>query len=243
MLPAPREDAPRRVLLDNAGVPVVFQHARHALSQKIPCEQCHHESPVRRGHVQRCASCHGALFDAAFKKTHVAAFNDNAACATCHHHELAARKWGHARHQEELGVDCRECHHKDAGVEPEPQNCADCHDSGAPTGKKVEEGAPPGLADAAHARCVTCHEEMFAAGARGCARCHSQTTVRDILPGEGLVRLNPIFTNCAVCHGLPAEKLIPGRMDAYHKLCMGCHEKLKKGPYAREQCAQCHTSK
>ena len=168
---------------------------------------------------------------------------DNASCATCHHYELGAKKWGHKKHQEEYGVDCRECHHKNTDIEPEPQNCADCHDSGAPTGQKAEKGTPPDLADAVHARCVTCHEEMFAAKAKGCAQCHSQTAVRDILPKQGLVKLNPMFTNCAVCHGLPAEKLIPGRMDAYHKLCMGCHEKLKKGPYGKQQCAQCHTSK
>lgn len=243
VLPLPREAVPQRVLLDNAGGPVVLQHAEHAFQQKIPCEKCHHESPVRRENVQRCESCHGAAFDAAFRKNHVAAFNDNASCATCHHYELAAKKWGHKRHQEEYGVDCRECHHKNTEIEAEPQNCADCHDSGAPTGKKAEEGTPPNLADAVHARCGTCHEEMFAAKAKGCAQCHSQTAVRDILPKEGLVKLNPMFTNCAVCHGLPAEKLIPSRMDAYHKLCMGCHEKLKKGPYGKEQCAQCHTSK
>ena len=223
VLPEPHEAVPQRVLLDNAGGPVVFQHADHAFQQKIPCQKCHHESPVKRENVQRCESCHGASFDAAFRKNHVAAFNDNASCATCHHYELGAKKWGHKKHQEEYG--------------------ADCHDSGAPTGQKAEKGTPPDLADAVHARCVTCHEEMFAAKAKGCAQCHSQTAVRDILPKQGLVKLNPMFTNCAVCHGLPAEKLIPGRMDAYHKLCMGCHEKLKKGPYGKQQCAQCHTSK
>lgn len=243
LLPEPSEAVPQRVLLDNAGGPVVFQHADHAFQLKIPCQKCHHESPVKRENVQRCESCHGIAVNAAFKKNHIAAFNDNAACATCHHYELGPKKWGHKKHQEDYGVDCRECHHKNTEIEPEPQNCADCHEPGAPTNKKAEEGTPPNLADAVHARCLTCHEEMFAAKAKGCAQCHTQKAVRDILPKEGLVKLNPMFTNCAVCHGLPAEKLIPGRMDAYHKLCMGCHEKEKKGPYGKEQCAQCHTSK
>lgn len=118
-----------------------------------------------------------------------------------------------------------------------------CHDPGAPTNKKPEEGTPPNLADAVHARCLTCHEEMFAAKGQGLRSMPQQKAVRDILPKEGLVKLNPMFTDCAVCHGLPAEKLIPGRMDAYHTLCMGCHEQEKKGPYGKEQCAQCHTSK
>lgn len=244
LLPEPHETVPRRILLDNAGGAVVLQHADHAFEQKIPCQKCHHESPVKRENVQRCESCHGVTFDAAFRKNHVAAFNDNASCATCHHYELASKKWGHKKHQEEYGLDCRECHHKNTDIEPEPQNCADCHESGAPpTNKKPEEGVPPNLADAVHARCVTCHEDMFAAKAKGCAQCHSQKAVRHMLPKEGLVRLNPMFTNCAVCHGLPAEKLIPGRMDAYHKQCMGCHEKEKKGPFGKEQCAQCHTGK
>ena len=123
----------------------------------------------------------------------------------------------------------RECHHKNTDIEPEPQNCADCHDSGAPTDQKAEKGTPPDLADAVHARCVTCHEEMFAAKAKGCAQCHSQTAVRDILPKQGMVKLNPMFTNCAVCHGLPAEKLIPGRMDAITS-CAWLPRKAEEGP-------------
>lgn len=37
------------------------------------------------------------------------------------------------------------------------------------------------------------------------------------------------------------DKLIPGRMDAFHGQCMGCHEKLGKGPFGKDKCAQCHT--
>lgn len=143
LLPEPGEAVPQRVLLDNAGGPVVFQHADHAFQLKIPCQKCHHESPVKRENVQRCESCHGVTFNAAFKKNHIAAFNDNASCATCHHYELGPKKWGHKKHQEEYGVDCRDCHHKNTEIEPEPQNCANCHDPGAPTNKKPEEGTPP----------------------------------------------------------------------------------------------------
>ncbi|GAB1253658.1 Multihaem cytochrome [Desulfovibrio sp. G11] len=243
LLPTDKEAVPKRILLQNTGGAVVFQHADHAYAYNVRCETCHHESPEKRLEVQACKSCHGVNFNEAFRKKHVAQFNDNAACATCHHYEAGAKKWGHERHYEELGLDCRECHHKNTDIEPEPQNCADCHSSGVPNDKPAEKGTPPNLADAVHARCVTCHEDMFAEKPQGCANCHSMKAVRDMLPKTGLVKLNPLQTNCAVCHGVTAEKLIPGAMDAFHKQCMGCHEKLGKGPFDKQQCGQCHTGK
>jgi len=243
LMPGPGDSIPKRVLLPNAGGAVVLQHAAHAIDYKIPCQTCHHESPVKRENVQRCTSCHGATFDAAFVKSHVARFNDGPSCATCHHYELASKKWGHERHQGELGLECGDCHHKDAGIEPEPQNCANCHDSGAPTGKKPEAGTPPNLADAVHTRCVTCHEDIFANKEKGCATCHTLKPVREMVPPKGIVKLNPLYADCAVCHGKPAQKLVPGSMDAFHKQCMGCHEKLGKGPFGKKSCSQCHTGK
>ena len=104
LVPASRDDMPRRILYDNAGGTVVFEHARHVTAVAAPsgqernCAACHHESPVARDKPVACASCHSATFDESFRKKHVAAFNDNAACATCHHRELDRKKWGHKRH-------------------------------------------------------------------------------------------------------------------------------------------------
>lgn len=244
LLPEKGEAVPRRVLLRNAGGAVVLPHAAHAEAYGVPCQDCHHESPEKRTKVQRCKSCHGVTFDAAFAQRHQAFFgDDNAACATCHHYELTAKKWGHDKHATELGLSCADCHHKDAAIEPEPQNCADCHESGAPSGRKAEPGTPPNLADAVHARCMTCHEDLFQAGEKGCAACHTLRSVRENLPKTGRVKLNPLYADCAVCHGKGAQKLILGSMDAYHKNCMGCHEKLGTGPYGKKSCSQCHTGK
>jgi hypothetical protein len=242
-LPPQTEALPQRVLLPNAGGAVVLQHADHAYAYSVPCQSCHHESPAQRLNVQPCRSCHGVNFDAQFKKDHIAAFDDNASCATCHHAEAGPKKWGHDKHHKEFGLECIDCHHSDTDIEDKPQNCANCHESGAPTKKKAEEGIPPNLADAVHARCVTCHEDMFEAGVKGCASCHSMQSVREKLPQKGIVKLNPLYTNCAVCHDQKAEKLILGRMDAFHKQCMGCHEEKGKGPYGKQSCAQCHTGK
>ena len=104
ILPVSGEDIPKRMLLPNAGGAVVFSHAGHALDYNIPCQTCHHESTEKRTNVQRCKTCHGVTFDAAFVKTHAASINDNAACVTCHHYETAPKKWGHERHQSELGL-------------------------------------------------------------------------------------------------------------------------------------------
>ncbi len=247
LVPTPRDDAPRRILYDNAGGPVVFEHARHAAlvapppGQERNCASCHHESPAAREKPIPCGSCHGAAFDENFKKTHAAAFNDNNACATCHHQELTPKQWGHERHYEEFGLSCTDCHH-DESIEASPQNCADCHERGVAPGRQPrEKGAPPSLADAAHQKCRSCHEDLFAAGARGCASCHTTVKVRYRLPREGLVRLDPLYTDCAVCHGKSAQKLIPGRMDAFHGQCMTCHRKVGKGPFEKTQCGQCHT--
>lgn len=242
-LPEREENVPRRILMDNAGGAVVFQHADHADKLKIPCETCHHESAAPREDVRPCKMCHGVTFDVAFRQSHATAIKDEDSCVTCHHYELKSKKWGHDKHHKEIGVDCRFCHHEDTGIEPEPQNCADCHEAGMPTGKKAEEGVPPNMADAAHARCMNCHDKAFAAGASGCIKCHDAISVRSRLSAETPLKLDPNYTDCAVCHKRPVDKLVLGSMDAYHKLCMGCHAAVDKGPHGKEQCAQCHTRK
>ena len=100
LLPEPQETVLRRILLDNAGGPVVFQHADHALQQKIPSRKCHHEQPEKSEYALRCKSCHGATMDEGFKKNHTTAFQGNETCAVCHHAELIPKDWGHKSHQE-----------------------------------------------------------------------------------------------------------------------------------------------
>lgn len=245
LMPQAAPVSPQRILLPNAGGAVVFDHNAHAALPDMRCSTCHHDSLTPQpdpAAVRSCAQCHGQTFDAAFRKEHVTRY-DPEACVTCHHYELARKKWGHKRHARELGLDCRDCHHKDTGIEPEPQNCADCHEAGAaPTRKPAEAGTPPNLGDAVHARCVTCHEDLFAKKVNGCASCHDVKPMRE-QPAEARSKVSPLYADCVVCHEAGGDKLLLGRMDAFHKQCMGCHESAGKGPFKKGQCAQCHTSK
>lgn len=62
-------------------------------------------------------------------------------------------------------------------------------------------------------------------------------------PAEARGKVSPLYADCVVCHEAGGDRLLLGRMDAFHKQCMGCHESAGKGPFKKGQCAQCHTSK
>lgn len=226
---------PTRILLDNAGGKVVFDHQVHAAQYKIECQKCHHENTSARENVQSCGTCHGVTFDAQFKTTHAQRINDLPSCVTCHHMEFKASKWGHAEHSKDYGVDCRSCHHTDTAIEPEPQNCANCHET------KGDKDMPS-LRKAVHSKCQSCHQDMFDKKVQGCASCHTKVPMRAVLQETGKAPVSPLYANCQSCHlGQKAEELIPSRMDAFHASCIKCHEKAGKGPYKKDQCNQCHT--
>ena len=148
-----------------------------------------------------CASCHGVALDDAFKAGHAKSYPAES-CVTCHHYELAAKDWGHQQHSEDFGVDCTSCHHADTNIEPEPQSCANCHEAGArPTNKAAEPGTPPVLADAVHARCAACHQDLF-----GKAKMSMETNIWILsVPGD---RCREGQGERPVCrlHGLPCEE-------------------------------------
>lgn len=234
LVPTTSPKVPERILLDNAGGKVVFDHAAHFKGNNIACQKCHHESEKQRDDVQRCGVCHGVTFDAAFRKNHVTDIKDPASCATCHHMSLAPAKWGHDAHVKDYGVDCRDCHHKNKDIEPEPQNCADCH-------QQKGDAAMPSLRKAVHTKCQSCHEDLFAAKVQGCAKCHTKVESRPEL-AKGTFKVDPLYADCATCHvGQKLKDLVPGRMAAFHGQCITCHEKTGKGPYKKDQCNQCHT--
>lgn len=237
LMPVESNTVPERILLDNMAGKVVFDHKTHFVQYKVPCTKCHHESPQQRDNVQRCGVCHGVAFDDAFRKNHVTRFNDPAACATCHHVTFASKKWGHEAHAKDYGVDCRDCHHKDKSIEPEPQKCGDCHQQ---TGDKDM----PSLRKAVHAKCKSCHSDMFADKVKGCANCHDKVEARaELAKSKGKdFKVPSLYANCATCHiDQPLKDLVPGRMAAFHGQCIKCHEKAGKGPFTKEQCNQCHT--
>lgn len=240
LIPNPAQSMPERILLDNAAGKVVFNHQQHARDAKIACQTCHHESTQQRDTVQSCGSCHGPAFDENFRKNHAERFTvngvvDKAACATCHHVEFAPKvKWSHKAHAEEYGVECRSCHHKDTNIEPEPQNCADCH-------QRIGDKDMPSIRTAVHTKCQSCHEDMFAKNVKGCAECHTKVESRTLLT-ENKFAVTPLYANCATCHvEQKTQDLVPGRMAAFHGQCIKCHETTGKGPFTKDQCNQCHT--
>ena len=236
-VPDPVKEIPERILLDNAAGKVVFNHQKHITNAKATCDKCHHEMIVEQDKVLSCGSCHGVTFDESFRTTHVKTMQRADACATCHHMEFATKvDWTHAEHADDYGLECTSCHHEDTDIEPEPQNCANCHES------KGDENLLA-LRDAVHLKCQSCHDDMFEDGIKSCTSCHTPIDNLTRLKKEGLTafKLNDMYTNCATCHTVKVEELIPNRMAAYHGQCIDCHTDMKKGPYTSKQCSQCHT--
>ncbi len=234
--PAPK--VPERVLLDNAAGKVVFNHAKHLNGENIPCATCHHEMIVEKENVESCGTCHGVEFNETFRTTHAEAIKSVDSCATCHHMEFEEKaKWDHDAHVNDYGADCYTCHHEDTDIEPEPQNCANCHQS---EGDEVM----PSVRDAVHLKCQSCHEDMFDAKLEGCASCHTPIDSVKLIKekGQESFKVSEKYTDCATCHvDQKTQELIPDRMTAFHGQCMTCHEKVGQGPYTKDQCSQCHT--
>ncbi|MEG2172622.1 MAG: cytochrome c3 family protein [Desulfovibrionaceae bacterium] len=235
VIPSPTAAIPTRILLDNAGGKVVFDHKVHAAEYKIECQTCHHENTTPQQDVLPCGTCHGIAFDESFKQNHTAQITSLPACVTCHHMELKPAQWGHNEHSKDFGVDCRQCHHKDTGIEAEPQNCASCHE-------KTGDKSMPSLRSAVHSKCASCHQDLFDKKVQGCASCHTKVNMRTVLNDTGKAPIDPTFAQCQSCHvGQKTADLIPNRMAAFHGSCIKCHEKLGKGPFGKDQCNQCHT--
>lgn len=68
----------------------------------------------------------------------------------------------HSVHTEDYSIDCLDCHHNIE--DDETYNCSECHEE---TGDEYL----PSRADAFHAQCIGCHEEIDA-GPMECNSCH-----------------------------------------------------------------------
>ena len=168
----------------------------------------------------------------------------------------------HKKHFEDYKVECQSCHHDREKPTPVAQACSSCH--GVVTTPNFKTEHVTAFAD--QMSCVTCHHVEFAgttyegpdrtpdstwdhtphlsAGGdmKQCNTCHDFVNTKTTLRDKGWITINPAYADCTVCHrGQEIEDLIPSRMQAFHDSCMGCHEKLDKGPYGQETCNQCHT--
>ncbi|WP_291327521.1 cytochrome c3 family protein [Desulfovibrio sp. UCD-KL4C] len=112
--------------------------------------------------------------------------------------------FSHAKHVEDLGYDCADCHHDNIGQDkplacvtchpvafdkkfrsehqknfPDKKACLRCHDE-VPTGPLAKEDRPdteniPLLSDAFHQQCMGCHEQDGGPyGADSCYKCHAR---------------------------------------------------------------------
>lgn len=223
--PVPSEELPVRLRMDNKGGDVVFTHSRHAKyveDMGQDCTVCHHESDKPQPSPLSCGSCHATEFDAKFSSDHQSNLPKET-CVQCHHAELGTLSYSHDDHATQYASDCTDCHHG-PDIEPEPMACGQCHG-------ETTEGNTPGLREAAHTRCESCHADMYEKKLEGCSSCH------ELLPGKA----EGEQPSCASCHYEGEPTPLPTRMDSFHDQCMACHEKVGKGPFGEKSCTRCHT--
>ncbi len=229
-VPSAEPDVPLRILMDNTGGTVVFDHSAHA-AYGVHCTDCHHAGKTQATEIP-CGACHPADFDEAYVARHRFQFQGKVACFACHHLEFDEPIFDHDMHTD-IASDCTDCHHGVA-IEQEPASCGTCHEQAGPTdpaGKDI-----PNLRDAVHPRCTPCHQDLFDQGLAGCASCHSHK--------DELRRDLDSPLRCHRCHDTPQSELVPTRKQAFHGQCVGCHERRRKGPYRNQpevkDCGRCH---
>ncbi len=224
-VPAPSEELPVRLRMDNKGGDVVFAHARHqqyAGKMGKDCASCHHEGKIPNVAALPCASCHVAEFDAKFSSDHQKNLPKEA-CVRCHHAEFGRLTYNHQDHADQYASACTDCHHG-TDIEAEPGACNQCHGD-------VADGKTPSLREAVHAKCASCHADMYEKKTAGCKDCH------EVLPGKA----EGAQPACNSCHYETEGVPLPNTMEAFHGQCMQCHEQAGAGPFGEKSCTRCHT--
>ncbi|WP_461210023.1 cytochrome c3 family protein [Desulfocurvus sp. DL9XJH121] len=79
-------DVPPRVIFDNSGGRVFFNHAGHAEDYGYACEDCHHDG-VENARPQPCGHCHPKEFGKSFARSHQNWFPSKEYCGRCHDSE------------------------------------------------------------------------------------------------------------------------------------------------------------
>lgn len=125
----------------------------------------------------------------------------------------------HQTHSEAYGLYCEDCHHAmpDLGKDM-PEACGQCHTPDG--GHKPALGGEGMFNHDAHAQEYGLY----------CNDCHHNYQQGDPQPPQ----------HCTVCHQRgQGDDMMPGRKDAFHQQCIGCHADFGVSP-GREQCAGCH---
>ncbi len=183
------EALPVRILLENAGGAVVFDHAVHVDAYGMACADCHHEiefaidQTAAEETILACGTCHGADFKSEdYVAMHMDDFTTDLQCVTCHHYQFEDSDPDTNFHHEKLtrNMDnCLACHNEPSNPEKlalDPDNfmmdydqasCASCHDESPSDllGSRM---------DAFHSSCMGCHEDLGVGPYEDedCAQCH-----------------------------------------------------------------------
>lgn len=100
VLPQSGDATPIRILLDNKGGKVVFDHKVHAEDYGLECATCHHAQNLEKG-ISPCGECHNAETAEFGLPNRMEAFHQS--CMGCHEKETAGP----------YGKDqCNQCHLK-----------------------------------------------------------------------------------------------------------------------------------
>jgi hypothetical protein len=137
----------------------------------------------------------------------------------------------HQIHMDRYGLSCSDCHHADENDSALPVSCSDCH--------QIEAEYVPALGAGgkfnhdAHSMdfgfdCADCHH-MGTEGASHCGDCHQRGVDDEYMPG----RTQAFHGQCIGCH--EDMGLTPGAGD-----CAGCHIPRKRAEAFHDQCMGCH---
>ncbi len=124
----------------------------------------------------------------------------------------------HRNHSEAYGLECTGCHHPILAGAGETEACGQCHTK--------ESEYVPALGEKGKFN----HDAHSMDYGLSCTDCHHNYTEGD--PGGPEL--------CTVCHqaGM-GDDVIPGRKEAFHQQCIGCHEELGISP-GKTDCNACH---
>lgn len=186
VLPADAPALPQRILFDNPGGRVVFDHTGHMQQYDVSCEACHHAVGKKDwGHAAHaqdygldCESCHhGPDIEP-----------EPGDCSACH---METGDEGMPSLRDAVHARCQSCH-EDAFAEKEA-GCVMCHSSQV-TREALENKTMPekaadcaachnaelaemngGAMDAFHGSCMGCHARLGKGpyGDKKCSQCHT----------------------------------------------------------------------
>lgn len=257
IVPRPDRDQPQKTLITIEGGMmrgVLFNHESHGKAS-MTCRTCHHET------LNACKKCHTLAGSAEGKwVTTVNAYHhlySRASCAGCHASEKTEKN-------------CAGCHHLlDVDIQtkgPKKEFCSGCHsgEEKVPARREkiqisrlIEEKVPDkvtisvleneyGPATFPHGKIIRRLVSISNASGMAtafhrdidsiCEGCHHQS-----FPEAEAEQRKPPY--CRNCHSITFDMQNMNRprlLAAYHRQCLGCHERMNIGAM---ECGDCHMEK